>query len=186
MSEIEKLTVSDRARRRQWRPSSAALLRRHLAEHGGREAAPPRLPGDDFDVPFEEAIAWARQRKAVLPAEFYGARLQAVRALSFAVSGLAALDPAVLGLGKARTELIFRNAVQTNYGIGRTIQRRANAATRPSLMWDASNDGRPRPAHAAMGGHIAPVVDPIWKRWSPPTGRACSASMSRACAMRRR
>ena len=42
-----------------------------------REA--PRLPRDDFDVPFEEALRWARERKAVLPEEFYGARLQAVR-----------------------------------------------------------------------------------------------------------
>lgn len=44
--------------------------------------ATPRLPGDDFNAPFEEAIAWARERKAMLPAEFYGARLQAVRAPS--------------------------------------------------------------------------------------------------------
>ncbi|MBS0595690.1 MAG: hypothetical protein JSR84_19755 [Proteobacteria bacterium] len=40
-----------------------------------RPEDPPRLPG--FDVPFAQAIAWARERKAMLPAEFYGARLQA-------------------------------------------------------------------------------------------------------------
>jgi hypothetical protein len=55
-------------------------------------SAPPRLPGDDLHVPFDVAIRCARQRKAVLPAEFYGARLQTMRARSFTVSGLAALD----------------------------------------------------------------------------------------------
>jgi SPP1 gp7 family putative phage head morphogenesis protein len=164
-----------------------------------RPPDPPRLPGDDFSVPFEEAIAWARERRAVLPAEFYGARLQAVRARSFAVTGLATLDQvqqvadaasaatasgqtfrdwqrAVLStdqggemfaLGRARRELIFRNAVQTNYGIGRTIQQRENAAARPYLMWDAINDSRTRPTHRAMDGHIAPIDDPIWKKWFP-------------------
>lgn len=161
---------------------------------------PPRLPRNDFDVPFAEAIAWAEQRGARLAPEFYAERLQAVRARSFTVSGLAALDQvqqvadslaqataagqtlrewqqslpdSVFSLGRARRELIFRNAVQTHYGAGRTIQQRENAAARPFLMWDAINDGRTRPAHAAMDGRIAPIDDPIWKRWSPPAGHNC-------------
>lgn len=165
-----------------------------------RPEDPPRLPRDDFSVPFAEAIAWARERKAVLPGEFYGARLQAVRARSFAIAGLSALDqvqqvadslaaataqgktlrewqrdlpPSVLELGKARRELIFRNALQTHYGIGRTVQQRENAAARPFLMWDAINDSRTRPTHRAMDGHIAPVDDPIWKTWTPPAGHNC-------------
>lgn len=163
---------------------------------------PPRLP-DGFDVPFADAIAWARERRAMLPAEFYGARAQAVRARGFAISGLAALDqvqaaadslaeatasgqtlrewqrgiresaPDAFSLGKARRELIFRNAVQTHYGIGRTIQQRENAAARPYLMWDAINDSRTRPAHRAMDGHIAPIDDPVWKKWTPPAGHRC-------------
>jgi len=163
------------------------------------QADPPRLP-EGFDVPFAEAIAWARGRKAVLPAEFYGARLQAVRARSFAIAGLAALDQvqqvadslaaatadgktlrewqrnlpdSVFELGSARRELIFRNAVQTHYGIGRTIQQRENAGTRPYLMWNAINDSRTRPTHRAMDNHIAPVDDPIWRRWFPPAGHNC-------------
>jgi SPP1 gp7 family putative phage head morphogenesis protein len=161
----------------------------------------------DFDVPFDEAIAWARARKAMLPAEFYGPRLQAVRARGFAIAGLAALDqaqaaadslaeataggatfaewqrtvrdaaPDVFSLGRARRELIFRNAVQTHYGIGRTIQQREDAAARPFLMWDAINDSRTRPTHAAMDGHIAPIGAPIWKKWhSPPCGHNCRCS----------
>lgn len=168
-----------------------------------RPSDPPRLPRDDFDVPFAEAIAWARQRKAMLPGEYYGARLQAVRARSFAIAGLSALDqvqqvadslaeatangqtfrdwqrtvPAsVFELGKARRELIFRNAVQTHYGIGRTVQQRENAAARPFLMWDAINDSRTRPAHRAMDGHIAPIDAPIWRRWNAPAGHRCRCS----------
>lgn len=163
-------------------------------------SAAPRLPGDDFAIPFAEAIAWARERKAMLPEEFYGARLQAVRARGFAIAGLAALDqvqqvadsldeatangttlrdwkrslPAeAFSLGKARIELIFRNAVQTHYGIGRTLQQRANAGNRPYLMWDAINDSRTRPTHRAMDNYIAPVDDPIWQRWHPPAGHNC-------------
>lgn len=166
----------------------------------GGPPTPPRLP---FDVPFAEAIAWAQARRAILPDEFYGARLQAVRARSFSIAGLAALDQLqdvadslasatasgqtfrewqkalpsdVFELGAARRELIFRNAVQTHYGIGRTIQQRENAASRPYLMWDAINDSRTRPTHRAMDGHIAPVDDPIWKRWSPPAGHRCRCS----------
>lgn len=41
-------------------------------------------------------------------------------------------------------------------------------------MWDAINDSRTRPAHAAMDGHVAPIDAPIWKKWhSPPCGHNC-------------
>ena len=33
-------------------------------------ASAPRLPGGEFAVPFEGAIAWARERRAVPPDEF--------------------------------------------------------------------------------------------------------------------
>ena len=49
------------------------------------------MPGGDFNVPFDEAIAWVRESRTILPAEFYGARLQAA-ARSFSISGLAQLD----------------------------------------------------------------------------------------------
>lgn len=166
----------------------------------GRDSADPRI---GFNVPFSEAIEWAGQRGAVLPDEFYGARLQAFRARSFAVTGLAAIDqvqavadsltralaegkpmrawqkeigeaePAVLGLPNGRLELIYRNAAQTAYGIGRTIQQRENKARRPYLMWDAINDDRTRPSHAAMDGHIAPIDDGVWRVWHPPAGHNC-------------
>lgn len=161
------------------------------------------IPRLDFAVPFVEAIAWADERGVVLPGEFYGERLQSVRARAFTVSGLAAVDqvqqvadslaqalaggqsfrewqrevreaePAVLGLPNGRLELIYRNAVQTAYGIGRTIQQRENVAVRPFLMWDAVNDDRTRPTHAAMDGHIAAMDDPVWQQWHPPAGHGC-------------
>lgn len=168
---------------------------------GPRDA--PRL---DFAVPFTEAIAWAEQRGVVPTEEFYGARLQSMRARSFAVAGLAATDqvqavadslvralgdglsfrewqrevreaePATLGLPRGRLELIYRNAVQTAYGVGRTAQQRENAARRPYLMWDAVNDDRTRPSHAAMDGHIAPIEDDVWRVWHPPAGHNCRCS----------
>ena len=64
--------------------------------------------------------------------------------------------------------------MQTHYGIGRTIQQRENAAARGYLMWDAINDDRTRPTHAAMDGHVAPIDDPVWKVWhTPPCGYNC-------------
>lgn len=175
----------------------------HRFDTPGGPAQVPRLP---FDVPFTEAIAWAEARGAVLPDEFYGARLQSFRARTFAIAGMAALDqvqavadsltqaladgetfttwqrrvrevaPDTLGLPGSRLELIFRNAAQTAYGVGRTLQQRENAEARPYLMWDAINDSRTRPTHLAMDGHIAPVDDPIWRVWNAPAGHACRCS----------
>jgi SPP1 gp7 family putative phage head morphogenesis protein len=148
-------------------------------------------------LPFQEAIAQAAGRDVVLPADFYGRLPADARSQAFTVSGLASLEQikAVLdslaqalgdgqsfkewqaaasgdlgGLSSGRQELVFRNAVQTGYSIGRTTQQRENKARRPFYMWDAINDTRTRPEHAAMDGYIAPIDDAIWTRWSPPAG----------------
>lgn len=153
-----------------------------------------------FDLPFTEAIAQAAARGVTLPEDYYGRLPAEARSQAFTVSGLTALEqiqavldsltqalragqtlaewqkaaPADLGaLAQSRQELIFRNAVQTGYNIGRTTQQRENAGRRPFYMWDAINDTRTRPAHAAMDGYIAPIDDPIWQRWSPPAGHQC-------------
>lgn len=165
------------------------------------DAAAGALPGASFfGLPFEEAIAWANARVAVPPEEFYDELLAGVRRRAFTVAALATLDQVqgvldslrdatasgqtleqwrqgladeALALSPARQELIFRNALQTHYGIGRSIQQRANARNRPFLMWDAINDSRTRPSHRAMDGHIAPIDDPIWQEWTPPAGHNC-------------
>lgn len=151
-------------------------------------------------LPFAEAIAQAAGRGVTLPADYYGRLPAEARSQAFTVFGLTSLEqiksvldslvaalqdgqtfsqwkdalgPALGGLSDNRKELIFRNAVQTGYNIGRTTQQRENKARRPFYMWDAINDTRTRPEHAAMDGYIAPIDDAIWTRWSPPAGHNC-------------
>ena len=156
-----------------------------------------------FDVPFTEAIAWAKNRVSVLPDTYYNDLPSQARSRAFTVSGLSALDqiqgvldslhratesgetfaqwkktlkPEVLALGNARLDNIFRTGIQTHYNIGRYEQQEANKAHRPYRMWDAINDGRTRPAHKAMDNFIAPIDDPIWRKWSAPAGFRCRCS----------
>jgi hypothetical protein len=79
----------------------------------------------------------------------------------------------VIALGQARRQPILRNPAQTHRGIGRRIKKRENAAARPCLTWAAVNDNRTWPTHRAMHEHIAPIDDPIWKKWSLPPGHRC-------------
>ena len=156
-----------------------------------------------FDVPFTEAIDWAKGRVSVLPEYFYGELSARSRSRAHTVSGLASLDqiqgvldslnralekgetfadwrkslpPEVLQLGKARLDNIFRTNIQTNYNVGRYQQQQANNRRRPFLMYDAINDGRTRPHHRAMDNFIAPFDDPIWRKWYPPNGFRCRCS----------
>lgn len=160
----------------------------------------------DFDLPFEEAIAWSENRVSVLPADYYGVLQEQARARAFTVSGLTAInqiqdaldgltkvlkdgvtfdewrktivqDPQMLALGKARLETIFRTNIQTNYSIGRTQQQRENVANRPFLMYDAINDARTRPNHMALDNFIAPATDPIWRKITPPNGFNCRCAV---------
>lgn len=150
-----------------------------------------------FDISFEEAIAFAKSRGIVLPDIFYGLLQGVARAEAFSIAGIAKLDqldlvlkslvkvlesgatfdtwrtklldsPDVLKLPKHRLDLIFRTVIQGAYGRGRCIQQHRNSESRPYLMYDAINDSRTRPAHAAMDGYIAKVADPVWKAWMPP------------------
>ena len=156
-----------------------------------------------FDVPFDEAIKWGRERVTVLPEVFYNTLPAQARSRAFTVSGLASLDqiqgvldnldramtsgetfatwqkslkPEALALGKARLDNIFRTAVQTHYNVGRYQQQQANKAHRPFLMYDAINDGRTRPHHRALDNFIAPADDPIWGSIYPPNGFRCRCS----------
>jgi len=155
-----------------------------------------------FDLPFEEAIAWAAGRVSVLPETYYRELPAAARGKAFTISGLTSIDqistvikslrmasedgstfaewqewaltrPELAALPNGRLETIFRMGVQTHYGIGRTQQQRLNKKARPYFLWDAVNDSRVRDDHLAMDGYIAPIDDPIWNIWSPPAGFNC-------------
>jgi len=156
-------------------------------------------------LPFLEAIAFAKKQKVVLPDEYYGERIGLARAQARTISGLAGVDQiqsvfdkldAVLndggtfrdfqksvadgtldvGLPKHRLELVFRNNIQTAYAAGRWQQVQANKENRPYLQYVAINDGRTRPSHARMNGHIAAVDDPWWTTHAPLNGYRCRCS----------
>lgn len=156
-----------------------------------------------FDVPFDEAIKWGRERISVMPDVYYDTLPQQARSRAFTVSGLSSLDQTqgvldsldramadgktfadwrkmqtaeTLALGRDRLDNIFRTAVQTHYNIGRYQQQEANKAHRPYRMYDAINDGRTRPHHKALDNFIAPIDDPIWRKIYPPNGLRCRCS----------
>jgi SPP1 gp7 family putative phage head morphogenesis protein len=157
----------------------------------------PLLP-----LPFAEAIAWARARDVLLPEVYYGSAQGLARAQAFTISGLSSLDQiqAVLDslvrvmetgetfrawqqrvesgeipldAGPARQELIFRNAVQNAANRGRCEQQAAAIESHPWYLYDAIRDGRERPTHGAMDGHVARHDDPVWQRWTPPCDHEC-------------
>ncbi len=153
-------------------------------------------------LPFLEAIEWARTRQVVLPEVYYGQLQGLARAQAFTITGLTSLDQLQqvadsltrvletgetfrdwqkrvrsgeipLELGSAQLETVFRNNIQQSYNRGRYEQQAANVATHPYYMYDAVNDSRTRPSHAAMDGFVAPADDPTWKTWSPACGHRC-------------
>lgn len=159
---------------------------------------PPLVP-----VPFAEAIAWAKARGVVLPSVYYGQLQGLARAKAFSVAGVTKLDQLLLvheslnaaigtgqtfaewkkgvlaqdsGLGampEHRLDNIFRTNLQSDYARGRCEQQGRNRERFPWLLYDAVNDSRTRPAHAAMDGFIARYDDPIWAKWRPPCGYRC-------------
>lgn len=153
-------------------------------------------------LPFDEAIAWAGARGVVLPDVYYGQLQGLARSTSFSIAGLSSLDQLqqvldslteametgetlrswqnrvssneiALDLPAHRLENIFRTNIQSHYARGRCEQQRRNIENRPWLLYDAVNDSRTRPSHAAMDGFVARYDDPIWQQWSPPAGYQC-------------
>ena len=155
-----------------------------------------------FLLEFAEAIEQAAKRGVVLPEEYYEHLPEEARARAFTVSHLASLEQikAVLdslrdaldggdsfemwrdafgdpGLGDAHLETIYRNAMQNAYNAGRWRQQTENAFARPILMYDAVDDSRTRPEHAALDGFMAPVGDPVWASIYPPNGHRCRCAV---------
>lgn len=166
-------------------------------------------------VSFAEAIAAAKRRGVVLPDVYYGMLQGAARDQAFTIAGLASLtqiedvwadlqralaegrtfeqwrqDLSVqaLELPQHRLDNIYRTNLQSAWNRGRGEQILRNRRTHPWLRYDAVNDSRTRPAHAAMDGRIFHVDDPIWQIWYPPCGYRCRCrviAMTQAEADRR-
>ena len=151
---------------------------------------------------FAEALAAARARGVELPDSYYTRLPEEARSRAFTVSGLARIaqiesvrdtlnkalaegtdfadwkkqaltDPDMARLPTGRLDTIWRNAVQTAYQAGHWEQAQANIQRRPFILYDAIDDPRTRPEHAALDGFIAPVEDPVWQTHYPPNGNRC-------------
>jgi SPP1 gp7 family putative phage head morphogenesis protein len=72
-------------------------------------------------------------------------------------------------------ENVFRTNILTAANVGRWNEqaRPETRARRPYLRYDAVDDGRTRPTHAAMDDAVYPADHPIWQAWYPPNGYQC-------------
>ena len=69
-----------------------------------------------------------------------------------------------------RLRTIFDSNMRSTFGAARQRQQVENSDSRPFWMYDARNDGRVRPSHAAMDGQVFRSDDPIWQTHYPPNG----------------
>jgi SPP1 gp7 family putative phage head morphogenesis protein len=84
----------------------------------------------------------------------------------------------IVQLGSARRlDTIFRTNMQTAYAAADYKQIQETKDSAPYLMYDAVDDDRTRPEHAAWSGTILPVDDPWWKDHFPPNGYNCRCSV---------
>lgn len=77
----------------------------------------------------------------------------------------------------ARLRTIFRTNLQSAYAVGQWDQIEQQAAEAPYLLYDAIDDHRTRPEHAAWDGKVLPVDSSFWKTHTPPNGWNCRCSV---------
>lgn len=73
----------------------------------------------------------------------------------------------------ARLQTIYRTNMQNAYAVGQWEEIQASKAAAPYLMYDAIDDHRTRPEHAAWDGTVLPVDHDWWKTHYPPNGWNC-------------
>jgi len=76
-----------------------------------------------------------------------------------------------------RLQTIFRTNLQSAYAAGHWSRIREQKAIMPYLMYDAVDDHRTRPQHAAWDGKVLPVESPFWQTHFPPNGWNCRCSV---------
>jgi len=81
------------------------------------------------------------------------------------------------GLMPWHAETVFRNNIQTAYSVGRWNQMQ-DMGDRVYGEYDAVNDSRTRPTHAALDGKIFPMDHKFWDTWWPPNGHRCRCSVN--------
>jgi SPP1 gp7 family putative phage head morphogenesis protein len=79
------------------------------------------------------------------------------------------------GLTPYQADNIFRTNIQTAYNVGhyKQMTKPENLKMRPYWMYDAINDKKTRPTHAAMDRKVFPADHKFWDTWYPPNGFKC-------------
>lgn len=154
-------------------------------------------------VSYADALRYARDKRVVLPEEFYLLDLNA-RQYATTVSGLASLDQikTVINLSNKAIESgstfqefqkavkesgielsphhldnIFRTNIQNAYAHGIWTQQQENKANRPYLRYSSLNDGRTRPSHLALNNIVRHIDDSFWYTHYPPNGFQCRCAI---------
>jgi SPP1 gp7 family putative phage head morphogenesis protein len=73
----------------------------------------------------------------------------------------------------SRLSTIFRTNLQSAYAVGQWQQIALQADDAPYLLYDAVDDDRTRPLHAAWDGLVLPVRHQFWHTHYPPNGWNC-------------
>ena len=76
-----------------------------------------------------------------------------------------------------RLQIIYDTNIRSAYAWGHWQRIQRGKVRRPYLLYDAVNDSRTRPEHAAWDGIVLPVDDPWWKTHFPPNGWRCRCSV---------
>lgn len=88
---------------------------------------------------------------------------------------------ALLG-SSSRLQTIFRTNLQGAYAVGAWDMIQSQAEEAPYLIYDAVDDHRTRPEHAALDGTVLPVDDVFWRTHYPPNGWNCRCGVNQYSA----
>jgi SPP1 gp7 family putative phage head morphogenesis protein len=150
-----------------------------------------------FDRPFEEAVAWFRE-KEIMPRPEFDALAAELRTRAFTAAYVYAADElqtvyqaALTAIEEGTTlrdfvkatrdmlsrpwhrETVFRTNVLSTYGKGHWDQAQTTREQRPYARYSAVMDGRTRPRHAMLHGLVYPLDHPFWKLYWPPWDYNC-------------
>lgn len=150
-------------------------------------------------VSYADALRYARDKRVVLPEEFYLLDLNA-RQYATTVSYLASLDQirtvinltnkaikdgstfqefqkavkeSGIELSPHHLDNIFRTNIQNAYAHGIWTQQQKNKVNRPYLKYSSLTDSRVRPSHLALNNIIRHIDDSFWDTHYPPNGFQC-------------
>ena len=150
-------------------------------------------------ISYTDALRYARDKKVMLPEEFYLLDLNA-RQYATTVSYLASLDQirTVINLANKAVESgstlqdfkkkvkaegielsphhlenIFRTNIQSAYAHGIWTQQQENKANKPYLRYSSLTDSRVRPSHLALNNIVRHIDDSFWLTHYVPNGYMC-------------